>query len=74
MNVEEYLQKFNLSKNDTVILWIPRDPFEYPDDIELIFRGDEDLSNYFSREVEEISVNETDDGLCLTLELEEEQK
>lgn len=72
MNVEEHLKKFNLSKNDTVILWIPRDPFEYPDDIELIFRGNEDLSNYFSREVEEISVNETDDCMCLTLELEEE--
>lgn len=74
MNVEEHLKKFNLSKNDTVILWIPRDPFEYPDDIELIFRGDEDLKNYFGREVEEISVDETYDGLCLTLELEEEQK
>lgn len=73
MNVEEYLKKFNLSKNDTVILWIPRDPFEYPDDIELIFRGnDKDLEDYFDREVEEISVNETEDGLCLTLELEEE--
>ena len=72
MNVEEHLKKFNLSENDTVILWIPRDPFEYPDDIELIFRGDEDLSNYFNREVEEISVNETYDGLCLTLELAEE--
>lgn len=72
MNVEEYLKKFNLSKNDTVILWIPRDPFEYPDDIELIFRGDEILKDYFDREVEEISVNETEDGLRLTLELEEE--
>lgn len=72
MNVEEHLKKFNLSKNDTVILWIPRDPFEYPDDIELIFRGDENLEDYFNREVEEISVNETKDGLCLTLELEEE--
>ena len=72
MNVEEHLKKFNLSKNDTVILWIPRDPFEYPDDIELIFRGDENLEDYFNREVEEISVNEIEDGLCLTLELEEE--
>ena len=72
MNVEEYLKKFNLSRNDTVILWIPRDPFEYPDDKELIFRGDENLEDYFNREVEEISVNETEDGLCLTLELEEE--
>lgn len=72
MNVEEYLKKFNLSKNDNVILWIPRDPFEYPDDIELIFRGDENLEDYFNREVEEISVNETEEGLCLTLELEEE--
>lgn len=72
MNVEENLKKFNLSKNDTVILWIPRDPFEYPEDIELIFRGDEILKDYFDREVEEISVNETEDGLRLTLELEEE--
>lgn len=72
MNVEEHLKKFNLSENDTVILWIPRDPFEYPDDIELIFRGDENLEDYFNREVEEISVNETEDGLCLALELEEE--
>lgn len=72
MNVEEHLKKFNLSKNDTVILWIPRDPFEYPDDIELIFRGDENLKDYFNREVEEISVNETEDGLRLTLELEED--
>ena len=72
MNVEEFLKKFNLSRNDTVILWIPRDTFEYPDDIELIFRGDENLEDYFNREVEEISVNETEDGLCLTLELGEE--
>lgn len=72
MNVEAYLKKFNLSKNDTVILWIPRDPFEYPDDTKLVFRGDEDLEHYFNREVEEISVDETEEGLCLTLELEEE--
>ena len=73
MNVEEHLKKFNLSKNDRVILWIPRDPFEYPDDIELLFRGDDkDLSNYFNKEVEEISVDETEEGLCLTLELGEE--
>ena len=33
--------------------------------------NDKDLEDYFNREVEEISVNETEDGLCLTLELGE---
>lgn len=73
MNVEAYLKKFNLSKNDRVILWIPRDPFEYPDDIELMFRGDDkDLEDYLDKEAEAVSVAETEDGLCLTIELEEE--